>query len=153
MFRRKNTVGCPECGERFSSRGLPGHRRFKHGVATPRSSISAPAAQEIRETLSVLCSWVERVDARLATLEATALDDHREGERELLERELRQVLGEIAETKHETDGQENGDPASEAYKRLGELRLRQASILMRMGKGPAGADEEDELGMMRMLLK
>jgi hypothetical protein len=37
-------VTCPECGDSFSSRGLPGHRRMRHGTFITRAGGNEPGA-------------------------------------------------------------------------------------------------------------
>ncbi|MCP3916686.1 MAG: hypothetical protein GY711_14115 [bacterium] len=163
---RNAKVECPDCGLMFSTRGIAGHRRLKHDVVAVQSSSSASLARserngrlastEVSATLTTLCSWLQRVESRLANMEALALapalvgasGEHggpQDDEIVELRKELGSVLEDIAEAKQEAEVAEDD---TDAQKRLGELRLRQAQILMRMGPDAPGARGHGLLAML-----
>jgi hypothetical protein len=65
-------VTCPECGETFSSRGLPGHRRMRHGTVVARAKAYEPPAllpsQQPVETIEFLPQLVRAFDELLVLL-------------------------------------------------------------------------------------
>ena len=159
--RHKRLVECPECGEGFSPRGIASHRRLRHGVA------AAPAG-EIGVTLTRIANVLERLDAKLAGEPSSAVGSATEPppalpamaqsrtlEMRILERTLREVLGEIARVKEETERQIaawGGSATTEeqrilrqtSFLQLGTLRRRQASLLFRLQE-TRGDDATDNL--------
>ena len=154
--RPPNEVACPECGVRFSRRGISSHRRLRHGVVPP-------AVTELGETLTRIAEVLERLEARLepetapkGTAKTPSATDPiepppalpsppsaRATELSILERGLREVMSEIARVKRETERQlavwGARAPADErkalektTYQVLGNLRRRQASLLFRL---------------------
>jgi len=67
-----NRVACPECGESFSSRGLPGHRRMRHGTFIARTPSTEPSsvlpAEKARQGVEYLPELVRAFDELLALL-------------------------------------------------------------------------------------
>ncbi len=124
-------VRCPECGEAFSRRGLPGHRRFKHAspavdglVPGPGSEVRLestrapmPGAQETKaqtHLLARLADTLDRIEERLGRMEAflpltpraqgaRATEDEPNEETKGLLRDLQRVLREIAKLRAERE--------------------------------------------------
>ena len=106
-----NRVACPECGETFSSRGLPGHRRMRHGTfivrtpaAEPSSVLPADKTQQGIEYLPQLVRAFDELLGLLKKLEVhlVRLDEARERVflnpppcNETLARSLEHSLGDI----------------------------------------------------------
>lgn len=171
--RRAPRATCPECGLEFAPRGLAAHRRAHHagGAAmTPKAAL--PSSAEERATpdivraleafTSVVGSFtlaVARLDANLERLlaarpatpaEITDVD----GLVHTLEGNLESVLREIARVQAEVDRKARalgGEPTSDeqraleqtAHHDLGQLRRRQADILLRLtqlGRNDAAGD-------------
>ena len=67
-----NRVACPECGECFSSRGLPGHRRMRHGTFISRTPAAEPSsvlpAEKNVQGVEYLPQLVRAFDELLALL-------------------------------------------------------------------------------------
>ena len=154
--RGPQQVECPECGGSFSPRGIASHRRMRHGVAPV-------AANELGATLLRIAEVLERLETRLEPdgssngaeappSDAKPIDPPpalpssagaRTTELGVLERGLREVMGEIARVKSETEQQiaawAGRTPTEEqraveqtSYQVLGTLRRRQASLLFRL---------------------
>lgn len=83
--RTDANVACPECGRLFSRRGLPAHRRMRHGPGSPPETVvvtdlSAPAPAlpriddnaAIARALEAVAIAVTRLEARLDQVLAAA---------------------------------------------------------------------------------
>jgi hypothetical protein len=134
-------VPCPECGEEFIPRGLPSHRRQRHGVAI-RPALPAPVpeptANEILSALQLLRGAVARIDERIGEVEAVAL--HKETpEEELtrLERELAALLERIGRSQRPAGV--DGPAAPLPNEELARLRLEQTRIVYRIDELLKGA--------------
>jgi|SoiMethySBSTD1v2_1073268.scaffolds.fasta_scaffold220869_3 hypothetical protein len=160
-------VACPECGELFAPRGMASHRRMRHGVAPA-------AVNELGATLARIAEVLERLETRLDARSAPepaapkvqgepgepppALPSRpatRGVELRVLEHGLREVMEEIAKVKSETERQivawgghaetdEQRALEETSYRRLGNLRRRQASLLFRLQEA-RGEDAVDNL--------
>ena len=134
-----NRVPCPECGAQFSARGLPSHRRQRHGfVQAPLPSAPETPTSEILSALQLLRGAVERIDERIGEVEASS--QHRETpaqELQRLERELALLLVQIGRLQHP---QSNGEPAAPLpTTELSRLRLDQARLVFRIEELKTGA--------------
>ncbi len=103
--------------------------------------------QKLLESLTTLSGWVESVNSHLAQLEARLPGSGKKNEFELLQEELDVVLDEISRVKAgATDLQ-----TTQFHKSLGQLRMRQAKILLRLGSKAPGASpnaDDDLFGLL-----
>jgi hypothetical protein len=112
--REDNMVACPECGRMFVPRGLAAHRRMRHGPGSPPETDpgTKPGALDtvaITRALDDLARAVGRLDARIDRLLAApdpapalpAQSAPKPSARESLERELDELLAEIARVRTE----------------------------------------------------
>jgi len=55
-MKTQSKVACPECEKKFSPRGLPGHRRFVHGVTETGKSKPESAESDDEGSLGGLAA-------------------------------------------------------------------------------------------------
>jgi len=138
---------CPECGKEFSTRGLPAHRRQRHGTGV-QAPLPAPIPEsmvhEILGALVLLRGAVARIDERISAVgSAWGPRESPAEEQQRLERELAVLLEEIACVQRlaSTAG---ADPAAGPHAdELARLRREQARLVYRIDEIKKGAPNEE----------
>jgi hypothetical protein len=147
-------VTCPECGESFSSRGLPGHRRMRHGTVVSRARVYEPAAllpsHQATEAVEFLPQLVRAFDELLVLLRKleTHLTRHDEARERVsqhsvsggdavarsIEQSLGNILAEIARVEanaRERSTSWGGPPSSAEQRELEETTYTEIGKLRR----------------------
>ncbi len=140
-------VPCPECGQEFSTRGLPAHRRQRHGSGV-RAPLPAPVpesmVQEILTALQLLRGAVERIDEHLRVVEAAVPLKESPAEEVLrLERELGVLLEEIACVQRLASTAGGDVSPSPHADELARLRKEQARLVFRIDELRKGSPNEE----------
>ncbi len=136
---------CPECGQEFSARGLPSHRRQRHGTGIrvpPPAAVPESTASDILSALQLLRGAVARIDERIGEVEATT--QHRESpaqELQRLERELAVLLVQIGRLQHPANAAEPAAPLPTGE--LARLRLEQARLVFRIDELKTGSPNSE----------
>lgn len=142
---RDRKIECPECGVLLSPRGMAGHRRLKHGVASTPKVAPEEGLVGVRAALEAITGALDRIDRRMTQLEGEVPQRSADQGREIdeLRKELDAIVSEIARAKasYKALGHAEGATDREEYKKeLGRLRRRQAVLLFRMGSEAPGVD-------------
>jgi len=136
---------CPECGKAFSARGLPSHRRQRHGTGVKAplpAAVPESTATEIMSALQLLRGAVARIDERIGDVEAST--QHRETpaqEMVRLERELALLLVQIGRLQHPANDVEPAAPLPMGE--LSRLRLEQARLVFRIDELKTGSPNSE----------
>jgi hypothetical protein len=132
---------CPECSQEFSARGLPSHRRQRHGTGVKAplpAQVPESTASDILSALQLLRGAVAKIDERIGDVEAST--QHRETpaqELQRLERELALLLVQIGRLQHPANALEPAAPLPMAE--LARLRLDQARLVFRIDELKTGS--------------
>jgi hypothetical protein len=140
-------VACPDCGQEFSTRGLPAHRRQRHGAgvqAALPSPVPESLAHQLLSALQLLGGAVANIDERMRALEVLAGKKEtpaEEGQR--LERELTALLEEIGRLLRLAASARADITAGPLAEELARLRREQARLVYRIDELKKGSPSEE----------
>lgn len=129
-------VPCPECGQEFSARGLPAHRRQRHGAGVQAplpSSVPESMASQLLSALQLLGGAVANIDERMRVMETSSSRKETPAEeQQRLERELAELLQEVSRLQRTTASLHPDGEAGPLIEELGRLRREQARLVFRI---------------------
>lgn len=129
-------VPCPDCGQEFTARGLPAHRRQRHGAqvqAPLPASVPPEMVREILSAIELLRGAVERMDERLHVVgNALGMRETPAEELRRLERELAARLEDIARIQQLAAAGGADLTSAPVSEEIGRLRREQARLVFRI---------------------